>query len=79
MSLFKGDSHANDILQRKTFSTRYDSSKMCSVLAYALSYGDFKEMIAERGFFVDHSTIKRVVLRLRESSGRRHATSKEHA
>ena len=31
-------------------------------LAYALSYRDIEEMMAERGFSVDHSTINRWVL-----------------
>ena len=30
-------------------------------LAYALSYRDIEEMMAERGFSVDHSTINRWV------------------
>lgn len=36
--------------------------RMRSDLAYAFSYQGIKEMIAERAFSVDHSTIKRVVL-----------------
>lgn len=49
-------------LQGRTFSERHDCAKYQLVLAYALSYRDIEEMMQERGFSVDHSTINRWVL-----------------
>ncbi len=46
-------------------------------LTYALSYRDIEELMKERGFHVDHSTINRWVYSLFTSTGKGVSSEKE--
>jgi transposase-like protein len=52
MISFKGYAYSKDVILQ---AVRW-------YIAYTLSYRDIEEMLAERGVFVDHSTINRWVL-----------------
>ncbi len=52
MISFKGRQHQRDIILQ---SVRW-------YVAYSLSYRDFEELMQERGYAIDHSTIQRWVV-----------------